>query len=445
MTRHPASYSTSLVRFVTTLVLALGIAAFLPAGFGGDIGSGSLGTNAASAQAGRVVKLWPGADYQRVVWRNPPGTTFEFQPGVHRRVRIVPRPRQSFTAAQLGTVTLDGEGQKLPAFRSMFRRGRWVRSGVTIENLVFTGYAPNVYYGIIDAASEDYPKNGPGWRPNSNWTIRNLIFRDNPGTGDSAAITVGSGTVVDNVVIENHPGVGIYGHGHHIRIEDSVIRNTSTKSNIFWHSGGIKLVTVHNTIVRRNIVENSAGPGIWFDVNSDRTWIVRNKVRNNALAGIFYEVSRRAVIDGNTVVGNGFGDSRGWLFPGGITLSTSHDSVVRANVLRQNAAGITAIDQRTARIADRSVLPGFGQLYDRDGSVAAWRGENNRISNNTIANSGVSGASAAAGESVGSTLYATTEFVSNTWIGSNERWWGTGSNYGSPFAPASWRSVHPND
>ena len=401
----------------------------------------------ADAQS-NVVTIRTTDNAQRVVRSNPAGTTFRFAPGVHRNVKILPKNGQTFTADSVGSAVLDGGGSTDVAFRTRTnRRSDRFSYNVTIENLVFTGYAPIKFWGVIDASSDDYQRHGPEWKRPTNWTMRNLRFENNPGSDDSTAIGVGSGSTVANVDIRNHPGVGVFGHGTDIVIRNSTITDTSSNADIFWHSGGIKLIVAHDARIIDNTISNSRGHGVWIDINSDNVLIARNEIRNNDLAGIFYEVSRRGKIFRNTVVDNGAGDTRGWMFEAGIVLSTSHNSLVWRNSLENNAGGVTVIDQRTLRREDRRLAPLFGELFEAtNGNRAPWRGAYNSIRNNTILGGGVHGASAAGAESVNSTVYNTTVFRGNTYSGGPLSFrWGSGDSYADGLSFSQWKQIHPND
>lgn len=396
---------------------------------------------------GSVVTIKTTDNAQAVVDAHPEGTVFRFEAGTHYNARILPKEGQAFTADSLGSAILDGGGVTDVAFRSRDSRASdTFAHNVVIENLVFTGYSPQDYWGVVDATSDDYERHGPQWQTPTRWAMRNLRFTSNPGSGDSSAITAGSESRISFVTIENHPGPGITGHGYNMTVEGSTINNTSPASQVYWHSGGIKLVVAHGASIINNTITGSAGPGVWIDVSSDEVTISGNDIRNNGLSGIYYEVSRNGVIENNTLYSNGYGETRGWMFPAGIVLSSSNETIVRNNQLTYNAGGITVIDQRTLRNDDRYLAPLFGELYDADGSVAQWRGENNVIEDNSVVGGGVHGVSAAAGESIGSTVYDSTVFQNNTYAGGTLTYrWGSGDNYAGNINRSQWDQLHPND
>ena len=373
---------------------------------------------------------------------HPEGTAFVFEAGVHR-VNVRPKNGQRFYARS-GAV-LDGGGTLSAAFFS----GNFVR-GVELYGLEIRNYAPGSYFGVVDAGSQEWA-DGAEWNAPTNWLLQGLNIHDNGGQPDSSAIHVGSGTRVLGGHLWNNQGQGIVGHGHSIEIRDVEINNNSlgvTGDMLYWHSGGMKLVVVHDSEIVNCNVHDNVGPGVWIDVNSDNIAIRDNEIRDNSLNGVFYEISRGGVITGNTVEGNGFAEERGWFFDGGgIMISTSRDCLIEDNIVRGNAGGIWAIDQRTLRARDFSGLgregtPLFGRLNNADGSADPWAGSNITFRNNTIGASGQNGASSAGNnESIGSDIHETTTFVGNTYSGANTWLWGTSENYASEVTFAQWQAL----
>ena len=430
----------------------------------------TMGVLASCEVIGGPVELLISDNAQEVVAENPPGTIYLLESGTYVGLHLVPKPGDSFIGQPDGSTVLDGLGSPAAAFRAVDAADDGTIVGgtipdVTISNITFTNYAPNSFNSIVDAASElDYEGGGPDWAPATNWTMTNLVFEGNTGDGASPAIEVGSGSTLSDVTIIGNPGPGIAGHGHDILIENSTVLDSAFDADGggFWHAGGIKLVTVQDTIIRDSTVSGNTGPGIWIDIDGDNVEISGNTVENNGFSGIYYEISRGATIADNIVNGNGFDDltdsepaGRGWLFPGGITIATSNNNTITGNQLNGNAAGITLLDQRTLRLDDLGTRPNFGTLYEDDGvTELEWRTENNIVTGNHTVNSGITGVSAAEDESVNSTIYATTTFQGNTYEGPDNlfSWlydaeaepWLTDS-YGAHQTLWQWQNVHGND
>ena len=392
----------------------------------------------AACDTTNAVIIRPSDDAQSVVNAHPEGTVFLFKQGTHYGVNILPKNGQSFVG-EPGAV-LDGQGSSNPAFASW----NGVKE-VAIFDLEITNYATTGYTGVIDARSQNW--NDANWGPASNWAINNVHMHHNKGSGDGAVIHVGTGTWVTNSRIQHNNGVGIYGNGKQVRIVNNIVANNangvSSDAEMLWHSGGMKLVMIQDSFIENNTVYSNEGPGVWIDVSGDNILIKNNTIYNNTLAGIHYEISRNAVIRGNTLSGNGFGDNRGWLHPTAIAISSSHHVKIHDNVLKNNAGGIGVFDQRTLRNADGGQwnIPSYGRLYDTNGQLAQWRTEDVLVTNNVVHNSGISGASATNWESYGSNVYASTSFDNNHWSGTNELYWGSGTDFASPVSGTAWRAA----
>ncbi len=366
---------------------------------------------------GAVVTISPGEDVQSVVNSHPEGTAFIFESGTYFGQSVEPKSGQKFVGVP-GTV-FNGNGQG-SAFVSNLRA-----FNVLIEGIEFTNYNPGDYRAVLDASSQYWDESS--WRPATNWRINHVRVHNNGGGGDSAAVEVGSGSIVSNSRIENNAGLGIFGNANGVVIENSTISNNGFGVyDVLHHSGGMKLVMTHNAIVRNNTITGNNGPGVWFDISADNATIANNSISDNTYAGIQYEISRGANITGNTLDNNGWGDSRGWLHATSIYISTSWNVNITGNTVSNAPGGVTVLDQRTLRNSQggENSMPGFGRLYDGE-----WRGDNVNVSGNTFNNSGRTGASAGNWESYGTNIYNTARFSGNTFSGSTEYWWGSGNNF----------------
>ena len=398
----------------------------------------------AAGCGGPAVAISPGDDVQALIDANPEGTRFVFESGVHYGVSVVPKNGQQFSG-EPGAV-LNGNGSDEPAFRAWETlapdSGDYI-TGVAVTDLEFTNYAPKAYQGVVDARADYWTDPAP-WNPSTAWFLSDLHIHDNFGSWESAGVTLGSGSwLLDSTLVRNN-GPAIFGHGHNILVQGNYIRNNARNGadldRLYYHSGGLKMIVLHDSIIRDNIVRDNTGPGLWFDINSDNVTISDNTISNNSLSGIFYEISRNATITGNILQNNGFGETRGWLFPAAIGISTSYGVEISGNGLLDNAGGIAVLDQRTLRNdgGGQLYVAEWGGLYEPDGSLSQWRSAQVSVSNNWVANSGVNGATAAGAESVGSNVYATTTFADNLYTGNSSWYWGSGSNYGSPYGWNAW-------
>ena len=201
-------------------------------------------------------------------------------------------------------------------------------------------------------------------------TVRGLVVEHFANPAQQGAVLVGpQASVFDNEVRWNH-GVGIGlrdGDGarvyrnrvHHngqlgmsqYRSRDAVIvQNVIEENNTDgfwvadWESGGLK-VTRSSGLVSGNTVRNNLGVGVWCDIAVEDMTIRDNTITDNGADGIRYEISRRATIADNRVVGNGAGMRRGggttlWS-TAGINLNTAEDVRITGNSLSGNVNGIS--------------------------------------------------------------------------------------------------------
>jgi hypothetical protein len=111
-----------------------------------------------------------------------------------------------------------------------------------------------------------------------------------------------------------------------------------------WEASGTKNVGVTRFTFEDNEVDHNGGPGVWCDIGCADVRIANNFIHHNEHDGIFFEISDRAVITGNTVWANGWGDPR-WCYGAGILASSSSDVEISGNIVAWNARGISALSQ----------------------------------------------------------------------------------------------------
>nr|MBA3710275.1 NPCBM/NEW2 domain-containing protein [Planctomycetota bacterium] len=217
---------------------------------------------------------------------------------------------------------------------SVTRLAFWGTSGgVAIRNLRIEKYANQPQVGAIG-----------GQFHGADWTIANCDVRLNHGLG----IGMGDrGHAARNHVHDNGQ-MGIGGNGADLLVEGNEIdHNNFARINPGWEAGGTKWALTQRLIVRGNFSHHNGGPGLWTDTDNIDTLYENNRVEDNENEGIVHEISYRAVIRGNTVLRNGWGDwaGRGWLWNAGIGVHASPDVEVVGNTLRGNFNGIVGIQQ----------------------------------------------------------------------------------------------------
>lgn len=143
--------------------------------------------------------------------------------------------------------------------------------------------------------------------------------------------------------------------------QDTVVEDCEISGNNYrnfqaaWHSGGLKLIPASRGVtVRRCIVKDNNGPGIWFDNTIGENTIEDNLCDNNT-AGIFYEISKpsedcafSAIIRNNRIV-----RSR----EQGIYVSASSGVLVENNTVYDSWVGIAVhgMPRGKFKLADNTV------------------------------------------------------------------------------------------
>jgi parallel beta-helix repeat protein len=261
-------------------------------------------------------------------------------------------------------------------------------SDVTIRDLVVEKYAVPAQFGAIQSERLGGGPHGRGW------LIEDVELRLNHGAG----VRMGDDTVLRRLFIHHNGQLGIAASGGDGGlVEDSEIAaNNLAGFDWGWEAGGAKFKETNGLVVRRNLVRDNDGPGLWTDIDNNDTLYEDNVVTGNAGPGIFHEISYSAVIRNNTVTGNGhaFG---AWLWGAGILIAASSDTEVHGNIVEANANGIALIQQNRG-----------------SGIRGPWVVKNVKVYNNTVAG-GKSGAVQDIGDNA--IFSANNGFAGNTYSG----------------------------
>jgi parallel beta-helix repeat protein len=399
----------------------------------GPADTSDVTVRSAIASTGPVI--YPGSDIQAAVNANPAGTSFLLKAGVHRMQQVRPKDGDSFVgesgtilsgARLLTTFTRSGgywvaSGQTQQGVRqgqceashplcdqseelfvddvrlepvaslSALAVGKWYfdyagdriyladdPSGRRVEASVkphaFEGTASNVALRglIIEKYATPAQEGAIHGRDSDGWIVEGNEVRWNHGVG----IRIGDRMHVLNNHMHHNGQFGISGFGDDVLVEGNEWdRNNTAGFNSGWGAGGSKFSKTRRLIVRANRAHDNAGTGIWTDIDNIYYTCEKNIVTNNADQGIFHEISYDAVLRDNIVEGNGFQNSS-WLWGAGILVAASPNVEVVGNQVRNNANGITAIQQ------DRSTSPGgaygpheISNLYVHDNVITMTDGK----------------------------------------------------------------------
>ncbi len=348
------------------------------------------------------VEAWPGDDLGALADQYPEGTVFLVH-GTHYGQEIEPKDDQVFIGAP--DAVLDGQGAE-HAFRSNGDR-------VVIRGFEIRNYSPRIQFGAI---------HGDG----SSWIVENNDVHDNATVG----ILVSDGNVVvrgNNIHNNGQLGLAVDFTTNGL-VEGNTIAFNNPDQAYDWgfEAGGTKFWSNTGLVIRGNWVHHNNGPGLWADTDNIGLVYEENTVEDNYANGIMHEVSYDAVIRYNLVRRNGYGHEA-WLWGSGILLSTSGNVEVYGNVVQDNYNGITMVQQ------DRG-----------SGAYGPRIVENNNVHDNTIIDSGLSGAA----EDVGNDgiFFRNNRFQGNDYRGSSgwewdggevswDEWRSYGHDTGGSYAP----------
>ena len=146
--------------------------------------------------------------------------------------------------------------------------------------------------------------------------------------------------IIGNFVHDNGQ-MGLGGSGDNILVQGNEIAKNGFWSGIdvLWEAGGFKFANTDNLIVRGNYSHDNHGSGMWTDIDNIHTLYEDNLVVHNTHIGITHEISYDAVIRNNTLIGNGYGDPRGWMWGAEIQIQNSKNVDVYGNRIDMTGGG----------------------------------------------------------------------------------------------------------
>jgi hypothetical protein len=207
--------------------------------------------------------------------------------------------------------------------------------GVVIHGLIVEKFGNAVQSGAIQADAD--------------WTIVDSEIRLNHGGG----VHMGPGTVLRRNYIHHNGQLGIHGGAGPcakakgmIAEGNEIAYNNAAGYNWGFEGGATKWVNTDGLVVRGNYVHHNYGMGLWTDGANINVLYEDNRVEDNHGMGIDHELGQSAIIRNNEVRRNGFAhpiQGSGW--GAGIFIDQSRDVEVYGNVVEDNAAGITAVQE----------------------------------------------------------------------------------------------------
>jgi len=384
------------------------------------------GPQATSAPAGAII-LNPGDDVSSIVNAAPAGATFYFEAGVYRGVSLWPKDGQTFIGAEGATLNgsdvltgwtqsgntwvVGGQTQAGPVFsgaefvagterpgypETVFidntplkpvdalskvvpgtfyfdyaadkiyigdnPAGHTVEAGkvtdafrgnatnVTVQNFVIEKYDPQVQEGAINGGQS--------------WTIKNNEVRLNYAAG----ITAHDGSQVIGNYVHDNGELGVDGNGNNILVQGNELSSNGFWSGVspYWSAGGLKFAETDNLVVRGNYSHDNNGSGLWTDIDNIHTLYEDNVVAHNTINGIQHEISYDAIIRNNTLVGNGYGDTRGWGWGADLDIQNSQNVQAYGNRIDMTGGnnGIIEIQQNRGSGAYGTYTTTGNQIHD---------------------------------------------------------------------------------
>ncbi|HZY48408.1 MAG TPA: right-handed parallel beta-helix repeat-containing protein [Devosia sp.] len=384
------------------------------------------GPQATSAPAGAII-LNPGDDVSSIVNAAPAGATFYFEAGVYRGVSLWPKDGQTFIGAQGATLNgsdvltdwtqsgntwaVGGQTQAGPVFSGAEFVAGTERPGypetVFIDNtplkpvdalskvvsgtFYFDYAADKIYIGDNPAGhTVEAGKVTDAFRGNAtNVTVQNLVIEKYDPQVQEGAINGGQGwTIKNNEVrlnyaagIQAHDGsqvignyvhdngeLGVDGNGNNIVVQGNELSSNGFWSGVspYWSAGGLKFAETDNLVVQGNYSHDNNGSGLWTDIDNIHTLYEDNVVAHNTINGIQHEISYDAIIRNNTLVGNGYGDTRGWGWGADLDIQNSQNVQAYGNRIDMTGGnnGIIEIQQDRGSGAHGTYTTTGNQIHD---------------------------------------------------------------------------------
>ncbi len=327
------------------------------------------------------VHIYPGDNIGSIASSNPAGTVFMIH-GEHHRQSVSPKDYQAFIGDS-GAV-MDGDNAVSYAFSSGAK-------GVSITNLEIRNYSTgNQWRGAVVGLGGD-------------WLIESCEIHHNRVAG--IYLEKGDPVVRGNNIHHNgRSGLSVrYTDGGLLEDNEIAYNNYEDKWNWGIEAGGGKMWDTTDLVIRGNWSHHNHGPGIWTDHDNIGTVYEDNLIEDNYANGIFHEISYDAIIRNNVIRRNGF-DHDAWMWGGGIMIATSQNVEVYGNVIEGNFNGISMTRQSRG-----------------SGDYGEWTLKNNYVHDNTIIDSGLSGAAQDVGNN---SIYSSNiRYEGNTYTGDVGWWW----------------------
>lgn len=209
-------------------------------------------------------------------------------------------------------------------------------AGSVVDGITFTQYAPSWSESEPGALLVNAPR----------VTVRNSRFTYIAGT--AFGINQPGVRFLDNVSAHNGYRGGNANRAHGLVLDGNTFTDNNTEGFAITRCGayctvaGIKVSHSKDVTVSDNVFQGNDSHGFWCDLGCVDVKIVRNRIVDNAGSGIFFEVSSRAAIVSNVLVGN----------DRGVKVSGSDRVNIWNNTIADSYVGITLLDDRRSASTD---------------------------------------------------------------------------------------------
>lgn len=221
----------------------------------------------------------------------------------------------------------------------------------------------------------------------SNVTIENLEI-DNAATEGLGLYRPGNKVISTTV---RNPGMtGVHGNNADSLVLDRLLVTgaNAEKFNFAPAAAGVKVSRATGFTLTHSTIADSFASGLWTDEDTRDITVDHNTLTNNARNGIMLELSARARVVGNRLIGNGSWGSES------LFISDTNKTQVWNNTIVGPRTAIRMAQDNRTRANQSGVGDARPNAIDAD---MTWQTMNTVIANNVLQDNGAAGASLAEG------------------------------------------------
>ncbi|GAA4092970.1 right-handed parallel beta-helix repeat-containing protein [Actinomadura miaoliensis] len=284
---------------------------------------------------------------------------------------VAQRQVESRAKVKSGTFYVDEGARRL--YVGTDPRGRAVRASTLAEAITVRGAGSTLRGMGVRRYATSIPQIGMVKVVAPDVTVENVAVTDSATTGLSV---LAAHARVRRVTATRNGMLGVHAnHADDLRLE--AVRAASNNTEHFKPSpvaGGVKITRSRKVALVGGAAVGNRGKGLWLDESVYDITITGNRIARNSDHGISIELSAKAVVADNVVLGNG-GD--------GLRLNDSGDAQIWNNTLTGNGRTVHLVQDRR-RATDLST-PGHDPRQKLPDPTVPWLVQNITLSNNVLA------------------------------------------------------------